>query len=222
MTTTPKLNCPDDGTCHHGCTTKCFRVEGCAPLSGVFPGDVWPLHVKYSPKPGPASIAPAERLFIDLARAFVLAGATTMGDNHDVGCGPNNGGAGVSDGRRRNVRVTISKYALHIDWNDAAGPCSTSGSITRYSDPGERAHERATVSWSTCGHVSPAEALAFATSVNQAARACEAIDQSLAWLRDLSEDDARDAWWQVASMFAGRDFRATVNVVAMMLAAEKG
>ena len=38
--------CPDGGTCHHDCQgespASCSRVLGCAPLSGVFPGNVWP------------------------------------------------------------------------------------------------------------------------------------------------------------------------------------
>lgn len=42
---TDHLKCPDDGTCHHECLVgarPCFRVQCCAPLSGVFPDDVWP------------------------------------------------------------------------------------------------------------------------------------------------------------------------------------
>lgn len=37
--------CPDRGTCHHGCTRGCFRVKFCAPLSGTFPGNRWPIAV---------------------------------------------------------------------------------------------------------------------------------------------------------------------------------
>ena len=53
--------CPDGGQCHHGCWSRygrtedtpgvdqrrkpCFRVLGCGPLSGVFPGDAWPTRV---------------------------------------------------------------------------------------------------------------------------------------------------------------------------------
>lgn len=38
------IGCPDGGVCsHHGCESiGCFRVQCCAPLSGVFPGNVWP------------------------------------------------------------------------------------------------------------------------------------------------------------------------------------
>lgn len=36
------LKCPDGGACHHDCSTSCFRVEHCGPLSGVFPNDEWP------------------------------------------------------------------------------------------------------------------------------------------------------------------------------------
>lgn len=39
-------HCPDDGRCHHECTTGCFRVACCGPLSGVFPGNRWPEQVK--------------------------------------------------------------------------------------------------------------------------------------------------------------------------------
>lgn len=38
--------CPDGGTCHHECTGPCFRVQHCAPLSGVYPRDQWPEEVK--------------------------------------------------------------------------------------------------------------------------------------------------------------------------------
>lgn len=43
-TTTDRLTCPDDGTCHHECPSvaACFRVAFCGPLSGSFPGDRWP------------------------------------------------------------------------------------------------------------------------------------------------------------------------------------
>ena len=40
--------CPDDGTCHHDCPTgdECWRVRFAGPLSGVFPGDVWPDEIR--------------------------------------------------------------------------------------------------------------------------------------------------------------------------------
>ena len=39
--------CPDDGRCHHSCSTaECFRVNCCSPLSGVYPGDSWPASVE--------------------------------------------------------------------------------------------------------------------------------------------------------------------------------
>jgi len=38
--------CPDGGTCHHGCFSSCFRVEFCAPLSGVFPRNRWPRRLR--------------------------------------------------------------------------------------------------------------------------------------------------------------------------------
>jgi hypothetical protein len=34
--------CPDGGTCHHWCDARCFRVECCEPLSGVYAGNRWP------------------------------------------------------------------------------------------------------------------------------------------------------------------------------------
>lgn len=38
--------CPDRGACHHECkTAPCFRVENCAPLPGVFPGNKWPVRM---------------------------------------------------------------------------------------------------------------------------------------------------------------------------------
>ena len=43
--------CPDGGTCHSvgdECASSCYRVSCCEPLSGVFPGDVWPENVKWA------------------------------------------------------------------------------------------------------------------------------------------------------------------------------
>lgn len=45
------VECPDGGTCHHGCTDKCLRVEVSGPLSGVFPNDRWPRDVRLVPMP---------------------------------------------------------------------------------------------------------------------------------------------------------------------------
>jgi hypothetical protein len=42
------MKCPDDGYCHHLCEAAekpCFRVRFCAPLSGVFPDNEWPVDV---------------------------------------------------------------------------------------------------------------------------------------------------------------------------------
>lgn len=41
-----KTQCPDGGTCHHECPGSCFRVRFCEPLSGVFPGDRWPVDIQ--------------------------------------------------------------------------------------------------------------------------------------------------------------------------------
>jgi hypothetical protein len=39
--------CPDGGTCHHACPGRsCFRVNNCAPLSGVYVNDEWPLAIR--------------------------------------------------------------------------------------------------------------------------------------------------------------------------------
>lgn len=45
------VKCPDDGTCHHECMATCFRAKYCAPLSGVYPNDEWPLSVQLIPTP---------------------------------------------------------------------------------------------------------------------------------------------------------------------------
>lgn len=46
--------CPDDGRCHHACPPgACFRVHSAGPLSGVFPGDVWPASVRETWVPAP-------------------------------------------------------------------------------------------------------------------------------------------------------------------------
>lgn len=37
--------CPDGGRCHHACTESCYRVAHAGPLSGVFPGDEWPIEI---------------------------------------------------------------------------------------------------------------------------------------------------------------------------------
>lgn len=43
--------CPDGGPCHHECTGSCFRVQCCGPLSGVYPGDTWPVEVLAEHRP---------------------------------------------------------------------------------------------------------------------------------------------------------------------------
>jgi hypothetical protein len=41
------LRCPDEGVCGHGCPAatyrQCWRAHNAGPLSGVFPGDQWPM-----------------------------------------------------------------------------------------------------------------------------------------------------------------------------------
>lgn len=39
------MNCPDGGTCHHGCEEKCWRVRTCGPLSASGWED-WPEEIK--------------------------------------------------------------------------------------------------------------------------------------------------------------------------------
>lgn len=45
MTDEKKL-CPDKGFCHHTCEAACFRVQYCAPISGVYLHDKWPQTVE--------------------------------------------------------------------------------------------------------------------------------------------------------------------------------
>ena len=55
--------CPDGGTCHSvgdECASSCYRVACCEPLSGVFPGDVWPENVKRA-----AAVSQDEDLMLD-------------------------------------------------------------------------------------------------------------------------------------------------------------
>lgn len=40
------MDCPDAGRCHHACVERCWRVRNAGPITGTFPGDVWPEHVK--------------------------------------------------------------------------------------------------------------------------------------------------------------------------------
>ena len=42
----PHSGCPDGGTCHHSCTSVCYRVRCCGPLSGTYPGDRWPAEIR--------------------------------------------------------------------------------------------------------------------------------------------------------------------------------
>lgn len=45
----PSADCPDGGSCHHLCAMRsvtCFRVRYCGPLSGVFPGNIWPEAIR--------------------------------------------------------------------------------------------------------------------------------------------------------------------------------
>jgi hypothetical protein len=51
MTSVTTPACPDAGACTHGCSTKCFRVETCEPLSDVFDGDQWPAWAVADPTP---------------------------------------------------------------------------------------------------------------------------------------------------------------------------
>jgi hypothetical protein len=37
--------CPDGGACHHVCTSGCFRVRKCGPISGVYENDEWPPEI---------------------------------------------------------------------------------------------------------------------------------------------------------------------------------
>ena len=43
-----RRTCPDEGMCHHECPEDggCWRVKNCEPLSGVFPGDKWPVYLE--------------------------------------------------------------------------------------------------------------------------------------------------------------------------------
>lgn len=39
--------CPDTGACHHRCTTGCWRVLHCGPLSAAkFPDNRWPDYIR--------------------------------------------------------------------------------------------------------------------------------------------------------------------------------
>jgi hypothetical protein len=50
--------CPDGGTCYHGCTDVCLRVGLGGPLSGVYPDDQWPDDVIEANAP---TLEPPER-----------------------------------------------------------------------------------------------------------------------------------------------------------------
>jgi hypothetical protein len=43
-------DCADGGKCHHECGTRCFRLDTCEPLSGVFRHDTWPTAILPKPK----------------------------------------------------------------------------------------------------------------------------------------------------------------------------
>lgn len=42
MSNSYKKQCPDGAVCNHDCESRCFRVDNCGPLSGVYPDDEWP------------------------------------------------------------------------------------------------------------------------------------------------------------------------------------
>lgn len=46
--------CPDGGTCHHECLTRCFRVDSASPLSGPFEdgGQFDPANLGWEPRDG--------------------------------------------------------------------------------------------------------------------------------------------------------------------------
>lgn len=37
-----ECGCPDGAVCHHGCTSHCWRVLNCGPLSGYYETNEWP------------------------------------------------------------------------------------------------------------------------------------------------------------------------------------
>ena len=91
--------CPDGGTCHHGCWSTrqeeapvherrkpCFRVLGCGPLSGVFPGDAWPTRVVHAERQAAGREQDRENVE-NLERAAaalrVAAAATAPGETTD-------------------------------------------------------------------------------------------------------------------------------------------
>jgi hypothetical protein len=52
----PGAGCPDGGTCHHLCHRACYRVQSCAPLSGVYADDWWPSAVLARHKAEPVAV----------------------------------------------------------------------------------------------------------------------------------------------------------------------
>lgn len=89
-------DCPDGGTCHHGCTKRCWRVWNAEPLSAAGWGNKWPRDIKALHKPPPDVDA------VDSA--------------HEPRCtctfGPT---------RNASVIARIGKYAVYLDAFDSDG-----------------------------------------------------------------------------------------------------
>lgn len=53
------VRCPDQAACFHQCAEfgYCYRVRNCMPMSGVFPGDRWPMTV-----PAPDAVTTPSRV----------------------------------------------------------------------------------------------------------------------------------------------------------------
>lgn len=72
-----RLTCPDEGMCHHLCARSCWRVGTCAPLSGVFPDNLWPAEVIVK-----HSLTAPQRRVLRLLGREVAMGETILCEAH--------------------------------------------------------------------------------------------------------------------------------------------
>lgn len=173
-----RRTCPDGGTCHHECEgddpATCFRVTGCGPLSGVFPGDVWPLHLKHKRIAGPST------LYKLLIEAFIILGGHRLPHFHTWPTGM----FAHDENNNTRVRIELTASALSLSWHVNAGPASAHGRVGTYYGSLALTTE---VGWSSVRPGTAAEGLAFGEAVTSVARHAATIDAMFKSIDHLSE-----------------------------------
>lgn len=219
--TAPKLNCPDGGTCHHGgCKDACFRVQHCEPLSGAYPGNTWPVHIRQNPRPGPSTVSPSERLYVELASIFAYLGAHVAPEERwSQGYHKSNGGVEVKLADHGVVRLDLASWGLRLRWELPNNIASVHGELRIESFLSDAWTTKSGVQWGARSAVTPSEAHTFSSDVDRSANAALYAEATLNWLMSLPSDAERTALMsETATLFAspGRSFRDAVVATAKL------